>query len=151
VYKSRGETPEDDVSLNGICEINLSYNRLDTGFIKDLELRNDRWLKSLNLRGNIIDEDGLQTLNDILDVNQALLSLDVRDNTGVTTKLSKSIFAKLVRNMNNLKEQNSLLANVSAIPRQDSSSSASYQHDQESPMISFGDRLLEQNITKQNS
>jgi Ran GTPase-activating protein (RanGAP) involved in mRNA processing and transport len=106
VYKSRGETPEEDIALNGICEINLSYNRLDTLFIKDLEyfLRNDRWLKSLNLRGNVIDDVGLQILNEILDVNQAILSLDVRDNPGTKTKLSKSIYGKLVRNMNNLKE-----------------------------------------------
>lgn len=117
MYKSRAETPEDDIALNGICEINLSYNRLDTHFVRHLEdfLRNDRWLKSLNLRGNIIDDVGLNILNDVLDYNQALLSLDVRDNVG--TSKSKSIFVKLVRNMNHLKEQSSLLANVSAIPR----------------------------------
>jgi centrosomal protein CEP78 len=36
VYKTRGEVPEDDIALNGICDINLSYNKLNSLFIKDL-------------------------------------------------------------------------------------------------------------------
>lgn len=61
VYKNRGETPEEDIGLGGICELNLSYNRFNTLFVKELAyfLGNDRWLKSINLRGNNIDESGL--------------------------------------------------------------------------------------------
>ena len=52
IYKSRGETPEEDIGLDGICELNLSYNRLDSVFIKELVyfLNNDRWIKSINLK-----------------------------------------------------------------------------------------------------
>ncbi len=61
VYKTRGEVPEDDISLNGICDINISYNKLNSLFIKDLVyfLQHDGWLKSFNLRGNEIDSMGI--------------------------------------------------------------------------------------------
>jgi hypothetical protein len=59
------------LSLNGINELNLSYNSLDTLFVKDLEyfLKNDKWLKSLNLRRNAIDEIGIKKLSEDLDKN----------------------------------------------------------------------------------
>ena len=87
MYKDRNESPEEDISLKGICELNLSYNRLDSLFIKDLGylLSNDRWLKSLNLRGNNIDENGISMVSKILDRNSSILTLDVRDNPGINS------------------------------------------------------------------
>jgi centrosomal protein CEP78 len=106
LYRSRGETPEEDVVLSGICELNLSYNRLGTVFVQDIInfLKNDRWLRSLNLRGNFIDTTGIQLINDILDRNHSIVSLDIRDNPGSDHLLSSSIYSKLLRNIKNVKE-----------------------------------------------
>jgi centrosomal protein CEP78 len=106
VYRSRGESPEEDVALSGICELNFAENRLESSFIKDLVyfLSNDRWLRSLNLRGNLIDEVGIELLNTMLDRNHSLISLDIRDNPGCNKKLSSVIYAKLLRNMKKVKE-----------------------------------------------
>ncbi len=36
MYSLRGEDPEEDISLKGICEVNLANNKLDYNSIKDL-------------------------------------------------------------------------------------------------------------------
>jgi len=43
-------------------------------------------------------------LNEVLDRNHALVSLDIRDNPGYSKDLSSTIYGKLVRNMKNVKE-----------------------------------------------
>lgn len=66
-YKSKGEMAEEEVLISGLCEIDLSYNKLTDLFVKDVSyfLENDRWLKSLNLRGNHIEAQGIQQLSEV--------------------------------------------------------------------------------------
>lgn len=48
--------------------------------------------------------EGTGLLNSMLDTNESLISLDLRDNPGFTLPLSKDIFDKLVRNIKLFKE-----------------------------------------------
>ena len=43
-------------------------------------------------------------MNELLDTNESLISLDLRDNPGFNLPLSKEIFDKLVRNIRLFKE-----------------------------------------------
>lgn len=61
MYGLRGEEPEEDISLKGICEVNISNNLIDTPGIRDLcyFLQYDNWTRSINLKNNNISEEGV--------------------------------------------------------------------------------------------
>lgn len=114
----RGEVPENDVNLEGICEVNLMGNNLTDASINDLcyFLRADGWTRSINLRYNRIGAAGLAEINQMLDTNENLISLDVRNNPGMTPNyddvarygdaihaVSKNIYDKLLRNIKKFK------------------------------------------------
>ncbi|EGR29888.1 hypothetical protein IMG5_146610 [Ichthyophthirius multifiliis] len=116
----RGEVPENDVNLEGICELNLMGNALNYKSVKDLcyFLQFDGWTRSLNLRYNQIDAEGLLEIDKMLDNNENLISLDIRNNPGITPNtdelekfgeslkvISKRIFDKLIRNIKLFKEK----------------------------------------------
>ncbi|KAL4492496.1 hypothetical protein ABPG72_005631 [Tetrahymena utriculariae] len=109
----RGEVPENNVNLEGICEVNLMGNLLTDRSIKDLcyFLQQDGWTRNINLRYNRIGAEGLFELNKMLDNNESLICLDIRNNPGKTPNaddiqkygqqikfISKSIFNKLLNN-----------------------------------------------------
>ncbi|KAM3140104.1 hypothetical protein pb186bvf_007904 [Paramecium bursaria] len=138
VYHSRGESPEEDVSQNGICELNLSHNKLTDQFIKDLTpfLQKDRWIKEIQLNHNQIQRDGVEYVNKILEVNYSLIVLDLTNNMGITKGLQEQIQLKLLRNQQQPKQQDKqvdILVNVSDIP-----DNQHVSYDQESPGVSFG-------------
>lgn len=82
----RGEVPESDVNLEGICEVNLMGNLLTDRSVQDLcsFLQFDGWTRSVNLRYNRIGAEGLVELNRMLDSNENLISLDIRNNPGMS-------------------------------------------------------------------
>ena len=47
----------------------------------------------------MVENEGTELLNRMLDTNESLISLDLRDNPGFNLPLSKEIFDKLVRNI----------------------------------------------------
>lgn len=55
-FNIRGETPAEDISNIGLCEVNLERNQLnDKAVIEFISyLKNDNWTKCINLRGNQI-------------------------------------------------------------------------------------------------
>ena len=73
----------------------------DCHCVKDLcnFLMYDSWTKSIGLKENQIGEEGVQLFSQILDTNESLISLDLRDNPGFVEPYSKDIFDKLVRNI----------------------------------------------------
>ncbi|EAR85274.2 hypothetical protein TTHERM_00470470 (macronuclear) [Tetrahymena thermophila SB210] len=116
----RGEVPENNVNLEGICEVNLMGNLLTDSSIKDLcyFLQQDGWTRNINLRFNRIGADGLVELNKMLDNNENLISLDIRNNPGMTPNaddyqkygqsikfISKSIFNRLLNNIKVFKQK----------------------------------------------
>jgi hypothetical protein len=62
-------------------------------------LREGNHLRSLNLRHNQICEKGLEMLARVLETNDLLVSVDIRDNPGATGPLSARIYERLKRNM----------------------------------------------------
>lgn len=89
-------------------------NLLTDKSIKDLcyFLQYDGWTLSVNLRYNRIGADGLMELDKMLDNNENLTSLDIRNNPGMTPNnddfikygesiknVSKSIYNKLLNNL----------------------------------------------------
>jgi len=98
----RGEDVLEDVSLNGICELNISNNAIDSQCIKDIckFLYFDQWTKSINLRYNAISEEGIKELIGLLKNNFTLISLDLRDNPGLNEALNQQIYKKLIKNIN---------------------------------------------------
>ncbi|KAL4445924.1 hypothetical protein ABPG74_010916 [Tetrahymena malaccensis] len=116
----RGEVPENDINLEGICEVNLMGNLLTDSSIKDLcyFLQQDGWTRNINLRYNRIGADGLVELNKMLDNNENLISLDIRNNPGMTPNaddyqkygqqikfISKIIFNRLLNNIKVYKQK----------------------------------------------
>lgn len=51
-----------------------------------------------------LGQEGTEMLNQMLETNESLISLDLRDNPGFTLPFSKNIFDKLVRNIRLFKE-----------------------------------------------
>lgn len=107
LYNLRGETPAEDISSMGLCEVNLEGNRLNDKAVSELVafLRDDGWTKCLNLRRNDIRVDGVKELALMLKKNSSLISLDLRDNEGLTREYSRYIYKKLVLNMDRYKQQ----------------------------------------------
>ena len=75
MYSLRGEEAEEDISLKGLCEINLASNKFNSATLKDLcyFLQYDGWTRSINLRKNDISEEGIAEINSILDANESLI------------------------------------------------------------------------------
>ena len=107
MYSLRGEDPDEDISLKGICEVNLAGNLVDAKCIQDLcyFLQYDGWTRSINLRKNNIAVAGIEELNKVLDSNESLISLDLRENPGFDGNYSQVIFSKLLRNIKNFKKK----------------------------------------------
>jgi len=111
VYSIRGDQPDEDPELKGICDLNLSYNQLGSRALRDMcgPLRHDTWLRNLNLRGNQIGEDGIYDLKEILENNNSIFAIDLRENPFFNPGLSKEIVNKLATNIYNYKEKNMLV------------------------------------------
>lgn len=62
-------------------------------------LKNDNWTKCINLRGNHIHSEGIREFALMLKNNTSLISLDLRDNEGLTREYSRYIYKKLLLNM----------------------------------------------------
>jgi Leucine Rich repeat len=74
------------VKLEGICELNLTGNQLNDLTIQELcpYLQYDVKTRSINLRFNKIGVEGFLELNALLDSNENLISLDIRNNPGMS-------------------------------------------------------------------
>lgn len=128
VYSIRGDQPDEDPELKGICDLNVSYNQLGSRALRDMcgPLRHDTWLRvktfervndfdyflqNLNLRGNQIGEDGIFELKEILQTNNSIFAIDLRENPFFNPALSKEIVNKLAMNIYSYKEKNMLVTN----------------------------------------
>ncbi|CAD8066140.1 unnamed protein product [Paramecium primaurelia] len=110
----RGDEPPQQLALQGLCEIFLHQNMFDDRCVKDLcnFLMYDSWTKNIGLRENQIGEEGVKLFSQILDTNESLISLDLRENPGFVEPYSKDIFDKLVRNIKIFKEQKNYYEDV---------------------------------------
>lgn len=85
----------------GLCEVNLEGNQLNDRSVSDLItfLKDDSWTKCINLKKNNIRMEGVKQFALLLKSNTSLISLDLRQNEGLTKEYSRYIYKKLVLNM----------------------------------------------------
>jgi len=72
----RGEKPDQSINSKGLNELNISYNLLDDKAATSLcsFLNFDSWLRSLSLRGNNIENKGVDEFVSTLQKNKSILS-----------------------------------------------------------------------------
>lgn len=72
----------------GLKKIDLSFNKLGkfAAFHISRALKIDSYLRALNLRSNQFDEKDVESFYENMTLNQSLLNLDLRDNSGFKTK-----------------------------------------------------------------
>ena len=68
-------------------------------------LKDDNWTKCLNLRHNDIKVEGVKEIALMLKQNRSLISVDLRENEGLTREYSRYIYKKLVLNMERYKQK----------------------------------------------
>ena len=68
-------------------------------------LKDDNWTKCLNLRRNDIKVEGVKEIALMLKQNRSLISVDLRENEGLTREYSRYIYKKLVLNMERYKQK----------------------------------------------
>ena len=95
------------ISLKGICEINLSDNLLTCNCVADLcqFLQFDRWTRTINLRNNDIGYYGISQICSMLEFNESIICMDLRDNPGFDEIMSNEIFKKLMLNIKKIKNR----------------------------------------------
>jgi Ran GTPase-activating protein (RanGAP) involved in mRNA processing and transport len=105
MYGLRGELPEEEISEEGICEVNLEDNQLTDHAVLELMkfLRFDNWTRSLNLKYNAIGKDGVKEFVTLMKRNKSLIALDLRGNPGLDIESSKKIFNRLIKNIHSFK------------------------------------------------
>ena len=73
-----------------------------------LALRNDLYMRSIDLRNNDIDEVWVNEFVKLMDSNVTLTNVDLRENPGLNLKLHRKLALSLLRNIQDLKEKGEL-------------------------------------------
>ena len=102
-----GRRPSADITNRGLKEFILGHNRLGSNFIQSLSrrLKDDQYLKFVDLKFNRLNSDLIMTMLKTLDSNQYLAGLDLRgnkgyaDNVGVQQALSQFLQRNLSLNL----------------------------------------------------
>lgn len=96
-----GEIPEVYELQSGLQNIILRYNSLNDFVACEISwvLLYDTYLKSLDLRNNVINEKGMKEFVNVLKTNSTILNLDVRDNKGFNSTYHWKIAIKLLNNI----------------------------------------------------
>jgi len=100
-YALRGELPPDDDYKMGLKEIILSHNSLGdiTASELVLALRNDIFMRSVDLRSNDIGEEWARELVLMLRDNKTLTNMDLRENPGFSEREHRELALMLLRNI----------------------------------------------------
>lgn len=79
----------------------LSHNNFSDNFASDLilVLRNDLYMRSIDLKNNEISEYWVNEFVKLLDSNISLTNLDLRENPGLTKRLHRELAISLIQNI----------------------------------------------------
>lgn len=96
-YGLRSELPPPN-EVVGLKKLDLSINKLGnfTAYHLSKALKNDCFLRQLNLCSNAIGKEGIFDMLDRIKQNTSLLNLDLRDNDGFKTKSHRKLALKLL-------------------------------------------------------
>lgn len=103
-YSLRGESPPNNEYREGLKELILSYNNFSDILASEivLALRNDVYMRSIDLRSNDISETWVKEFIMLFDTNFSLTNVDLRENYGFNTKTHRELAMKLLRNIHQL-------------------------------------------------
>ncbi|CAI2366044.1 unnamed protein product [Moneuplotes crassus] len=101
----REELPEQKELKSGLKSLILRHNDFSQALCSDISrvLYFDIYLKSLDLRNNLIEAKGIKEMKYFLNANKSLINLDIRQNPGLSSKLHRTIVVKLLRNIGHAK------------------------------------------------
>jgi hypothetical protein len=83
-YSLRGEMPPSNEYKLGLKQLILSYNSFSDILASELvmALRNDVYMRSIDLRSNHISEYWVKEFIKLFDTNMSLTNIDLRENEG---------------------------------------------------------------------
>jgi hypothetical protein len=98
-YALRDELPPTE-ALEGLKKFDLSFNKLGskTVFAIGKALKNDKYLISLNLKQNMLNDENAKLLLSYLEDNETLFNLDMRYNVDIKQKTFRKCAMKLLGN-----------------------------------------------------
>lgn len=99
--------PSKNLTTTGLFVLILAGNKISDGFATILTsaLKLDDFIPVIDLHSNSISEKGVNSLIDIINnENKRIISLDLRDNPGLTEKLCSKLAKKLVKVINKHKK-----------------------------------------------
>lgn len=97
-YSLRGELPPDNEYKRGLKEILISHNNFGQALAHELilSLRNDIYIRSLDLRNNSLPEHWVKEFVKLLATNKSLTNFDLRENEGFTEKIRIALAFRLL-------------------------------------------------------
>ena len=100
-YSLRGDLPPGNEYKKGLKEMIASHNNYSDLFASELEmiLRNDLYMRSVDLKNNNIGEYRVQELIKVLDTNISMTNIDLRENPGFTNKHHRQLALSLLKNI----------------------------------------------------
>eukprot|EP00347_Sterkiella_histriomuscorum_P018447 403345477 len=109
-YSLRGELPPNDEYKQGLKQVILSHNNFSDILASELilALRNDLYMRSVDIKNNNIDEQWVGEFVKLMVSNQSLTNLDLRENPGFNLKFHRKLALALLRNIQDLKQKGEL-------------------------------------------
>lgn len=106
-YSLRGELPPDDEYKLGLKELVLSHNNFSDTTASELvlALRNDLYVRSLDLRNNLVTDRWCLEFVRLMHDNKSLTNVDLRLNPGFTQKMHRELALSLLRNIQELNDK----------------------------------------------
>jgi Ran GTPase-activating protein (RanGAP) involved in mRNA processing and transport len=97
----RGELPPNNEYKEGLKQFILSHNNFSDIMASELvlALRNDLYMRSIDLKNNNISEHWITESVKLLNTNNTLTNLDLRENPGFTTRHHRELALQLLRNI----------------------------------------------------
>jgi hypothetical protein len=109
-YSLRGELPPSKDYKEGLKQLILTHNSFSDIIASELvmALRNDVYMRSVDLRCNLVSERWVIEFAKLLRTNRSLTNVDLRENVGLTSKHHRNIALSLLSNIQSLRESGEL-------------------------------------------
>jgi hypothetical protein len=100
-YSLRGELPPNNEYKQGLKQLILSHNNFSDILASEmvLALRNDLYMRSIDLRNNNVSEHWVVEFVKVLDTNISLTNIDLRENEGFNIKNHRDLALGLLKNI----------------------------------------------------
>jgi hypothetical protein len=86
--------------MNILKQLRLAYNEFKSSGVKEIArvVKTDTYLRSLDLRGNLINSDMIEELYNAFKDNESLFNFDIRENPGFEQKYGRTFALKMIAN-----------------------------------------------------